>query len=75
MVFQFAAEEVIYVGSALLVGSFMPAVGRKIKAAFVKLTTKAKSDLEKRVEALEAKIVKDGAAALKAAETEVAKVA
>lgn len=71
MMFEFAAQEVIYVGSALVVGAFMPAVGRKIKAGFVKLTTKAKSDLEKRVEALEAKIVADGEKAIKAAEKAV----
>ena len=75
MMFIFAAEEVIYVGSAIVVGAFCPAVGRKIKAAFVKLFTKSESALEARVKALEAAIVKDGTAAIKAAETEVAKVA
>jgi phage regulator Rha-like protein len=74
MMFQFAAEEVVYVGSALVAGAFMPAVGRKIKAGFVKLFTKGESALEARVKALEAKIVKDGEAAIKAAEAEVAKV-
>jgi hypothetical protein len=73
MGFEIAAQEVIYVGSGVLVGAFMPAVGRKIKSAFVKLTTKAKSDLEKRVEALEAKIVSEGSAALKAAEADAKK--
>ena len=73
MMFKFAAEEVIYVGSALVVGAFCPAVGRKIKAAFVKVL--GELALEKREKAIEAAIVKDGTAAIKAAETEVAKVA
>ncbi len=73
MMFQFAAQEVIYVGTALVVGAFCPAVGRKIKSAFVKLFTKTESALEARVKALEAKIVADGEDALKSAEADVKK--
>lgn len=47
-----------------IVGVFCPAVCRKIKAGFVKLFTKGESALEARVKALEAKIVKDGQAAI-----------
>jgi phage regulator Rha-like protein len=71
--FEAVSKELIYVGSALVVGAFCPAVGRKIKAAFVKLFTKTESALEKRISALEAKIVADGEKALKDAEAAVAK--
>jgi hypothetical protein len=73
--FGISVHDAVYVGSALAVGIFCPAVCRKIKAAFVKVFTKGESALEVRVKVLEAAIVKDGTAAIKAAETEVAKVA
>ena len=55
--------------AGIAIASFCPAVCRKIKAFF----TRVDSDLKARVEALEAKIVADGTAALKTAETEVKK--
>ena len=56
-----------------VVGVFCPAVGRKIKAAVVKVFTKGESALEARVKALEAKIVKDGQTAIADAEAEAKK--
>jgi len=73
--FGISVHDAVYVGSALAVGIFCPAVCRKIKAAVSKLFTKTESALEKRVSALEAKIVADGQKALKDAEAAVAKVA
>jgi hypothetical protein len=71
--FGFSVHDAVYVGSALAVGIFCPAVCRKIKAGISKLFSKGESALEARVKALEAKIVKDGQAAVAAAEAEVKK--
>lgn len=49
-------------------GVFCPAVCRKIKAAFTSETKKLLAELKTKVEALEAKIVKDGQAAIADAE-------
>jgi hypothetical protein len=73
--FGISVHDAVYVGSALAVGIFCPAVCRKIKAAVSKLFTNSASSLEKRVSALEAKIVKDGGAAIAAVEAEAKKVA
>jgi hypothetical protein len=64
-------RDVVLVGSGAAFGVFCPAIARKIKTGISKLFSKTESALEARVKALEAKIVADGQAALKSAETEV----
>jgi hypothetical protein len=68
-------RDVVLVGSGAAFGVFCPAIARKIKTSVSAVFTKSESALEARVKALEAKIVADGEAALKAAEAEVKKVA
>ena len=68
-----SVRELVFAGAGFVGGAFTPSIGRKIKTALTKLFTKAESDLESRVKALEAKIVTDGTAAIKAAEAEVKK--
>ena len=60
-------------GIGFVIACLCPAIGRRVKAVWVKLTTKAESALEVRVKALEAKIVKDGSAAVSAVEAEAKK--
>ena len=71
--FGATVRELIFAGAGFVGGAFTPSIGRKIKAVAVKLFTKSESALEARVKALEAKIVKDGEAAVTAAESEVKK--
>jgi len=58
-----------------VIGVFCPAVCRKIKAAFTSETKKLVAELKTKVEALEAKIVKDGQAAIADAEKVPAAIA
>ena len=54
-------RELLFAGGGFVIACFCPAVGRKLKAFFVREDTALKA----RVAALEAKIVADGTAELK----------